>query len=102
MMFPFFCSCACQADAGGVDGANASLSLPFLSLDLITDHAANSCATNCADCAAAGQYSTNDGACTGTDRCVSILSRHAGATCQAENEGDSRCLHYQFFCCVHL
>jgi hypothetical protein len=44
-----------------------------LPLDLIADHTANCCTTYRADCAAAGQYSTEDCARTGADCRIFIL-----------------------------
>jgi hypothetical protein len=84
---------------GGNDIAIASL---FLPLDLIADHAANGCTTYRANCAATGQYSTKDGACTGTDRRIFILAGHAGATRHANHEGNRRPVHYHFFYRVHM
>jgi hypothetical protein len=84
---------------GGNDIAIASL---FLPLDLIADHAANGCTTYRANCAATGQYSTKDGACTGTDRRIFILAGHAGATRHANHEGNRRPVHCHFFYRVHM
>jgi hypothetical protein len=90
----------CRVSArGGNDIAIASL---FLPLDLIADHAANGCTTYRANCAATGQYSTKDGACTGTDRRIFILAGHAGATRHANHEGNRRPVHCHFFYRVHM
>jgi hypothetical protein len=81
------------------DFAIASL---FLPLDLIADHTANCGTTYRADRAAAGQYSTKDGARTGADCRTFISRRHAGTSRQAKHEGDRHRMNSQFFYRVHM
>jgi hypothetical protein len=71
-------------------------------LDLMADHAANGGAANRAGRASACQYRPDERACTGTDRRIFIVRGHAGASRQAEYEGDGRRMYCQFFYRVHF
>jgi hypothetical protein len=67
-------------------------------LDLVTDNAANGCAANYANRAAAGQNAANNRAGASADSGVTVLVRHAGATGQAECDCYQGCADNDLFC----
>jgi hypothetical protein len=55
--------------------------------DFVSDDAADDCATNSSDCAAAGQHGPADSAGTGTNGRVPVLPGHVGTGIETEQQG---------------
>jgi len=57
----------------------------------VTDHAADNCAADGSDRAAARKNGASDGTGTGANGSVLVLRRHSGTTTEAEQNGCGEC-----------